>query len=296
MREHDAMMEPTAAGAGQRRPVVPLTMGSPSYRCVDLGAAGIRVTEALFPAGAVLAAHAHERTVVAVMLEGGFDLSFRSTAYDCSAGTVFVEPAGERHANRLGDHGARPIVLELARETEEAERRASARLLSEPRAQRLPGAVPVARRLQRELGRSDATSLLAIESLALELLAEVTERAERDGDARGRGGWVGTVRELLHANLHGPLRVADLARDLGVHRVHLGRVFRARYGESVGDYHRRIRIEWAARQLAGTDAPVADVALQAGFADQSHFTRFFHRVMGVTPYAYRGQRRPRSGR
>lgn len=279
---------------GADRPVVPLTMGSPSYRCVDLDGAGIRLTEALFPAGTVLPMHAHERTVVAVMLAGGFDLAFRSRGFDCPAGTVSVEPAGEPHANRIGVHGARPLVLEIAPDALSDMLRPCARVLSQPAAFRRGGIGGISRRLQRELRRSDTSSLLALETLALELLAALAERGDRDLDAQGGGGWVATVRDRIHAQLDRPLRVADLAAVAGVHRVHLGRVFRARYGESIGSYHRRLRIEWAARELAREAAPVADVALRAGFADQSHFTRFFRRLMGVTPHAYRQQRRLRA--
>ena len=279
-------------GHGADHPVVPLTMGSPSYRCVDLDGAGIRLTEALFPAGAALSMHAHERTVVAVMLAGGFDLVFRARRFDCPTGMVSVEPAEEPHANRIGANGARPLVLEIASDAMAESLRSYARVLSGPAAFRRVGVGGIARRLQRELRRSDASSLLALETLALELLAAIAERSDRDRDARGRGGWVATVRELIHAHLDRPLRVMDLAEAAGVHRVHLGRVFRARYGESIGTYHRRLRIEWAARELACQDARVADVALRAGFADQSHFTRFFRRMMGITPHAYR-QQRPR---
>lgn len=275
---------------GADRPVVPLTMGSPSYRCVDLDGVGIRLTEALFPAGAALPMHAHERTIVAVMLAGGFDLAFRARTFDCPTGLVSVEPAGEPHANRIGANGARPLVLEIAPDVLAESLRSCARVLSGPAAFRSVGVGGIARRLQRELRRSDASSLLALETLALELLAAIAERSERDQDARGRAGWVATVRDLIHAHLDRPLRVTDLAEAAGVHRVHLGRVFRARYGESIGTYHRRLRIEWAARELARQDARVADVALRAGFADQSHFTRFFRRVIGTTPHAYRQQR------
>lgn len=273
------------------RPLVPLTMGSPSYRCVDLDGAGIRLTEALFPAGATLPMHAHERTIVAVMLAGGFDLVFRTRHFDCPAGVVSVEPAGEPHANRIGAHGARPLVLEITAHALTESLQTCAPALSGPAAFRRDGMGGIARRLQRELRRSDASSLLALETLAFELLAAIAERGERDRDARGRTGWVATVRELIHAHLDRPLRVVDLAEAAGVHRVHLGRVFRARYGESIGAYHRRLRIEWAARELVREDAPLSDVALRAGFADQSHFTRFFRRAMGVTPHAYRRERR-----
>ena len=277
--------------SGAARPFVPLIMGSPSYRCVDLDGVGIRLTEALFPGGATLPMHAHERTIVAVMLAGGFDLVFRTRRFDCSAGVVSVEPAAEPHANRIGAHGARPLVLEITPHALTESLRSCAPAVSGPAAFRRDGMGGIVRRLQGELRRCDASSLLALETLALELLAAIAERGERDGDARGRAGWVATVRELIHAHLDRPLRVTDLAEAAGVHRVHLGRVFRARYGESIGAYHRRLRIEWAARELAREDAPLSDVALRAGFADQSHFTRFFRRAMGITPHAYRRQRR-----
>jgi len=48
-----------------------------------------------------------------------------------------------------------------------------------------------------------------------------------------------------------------------------------------------LRLEWAAEELARDDARLADVALRAGFADQSHFTRLFRRHTGVTPGHYR---------
>ena len=111
-------------------------------------------------------------------------------------------------------------------------------------------------------------------------------------------GWLERVHERLHATLDRPLTLAHLAREAGVHRVHLGRAFRARYGESLGAYHRRVRIEWAAGQLLLEGASIGDIAASAGFADQSHFTRIFRQVKAVTPKGWtlrHGKRLP-SGR
>jgi AraC family transcriptional regulator len=58
-------------------------------------------------------------------------------------------------------------------------------------------------------------------------------------------------------------------------------------GVSVGDYVRRLRLEWAANELATSELPLADVAIGAGFVDQSHFTRAFKRHTGVTPGRFR---------
>jgi len=75
-----------------------------------------------------------------------------------------------------------------------------------------------------------------------------------------------------------------------VHPAHLARAFRAHFRMSMGPYVRRLRLDWAAGELARSDLPLAAVALAAGFADQSHFTRTFKRYLGVTPNVYRRTR------
>ena len=74
---------------------------------------------------------------------------------------------------------------------------------------------------------------------------------------------------------------------MGVHPAHLARCFKREYGQTVGEYARALRLEWAAEQLALDDASLAEIALGAGFADQSHFTRAFRQHAGVTPGRYR---------
>jgi AraC family transcriptional regulator len=67
----------------------------------------------------------------------------------------------------------------------------------------------------------------------------------------------------------------------------LAREFRACHGMSVGEYGRRVRLSWAATELVSGDRSLAEVAAEAGFADQSHFTRLFKRHVGTTPARYR---------
>jgi AraC family transcriptional regulator len=82
------------------------------------------------------------------------------------------------------------------------------------------------------------------------------------------------------------VRIATLADDIGVHPVHLARVFRAHYGMSIGTYLRGLRLDWAACQLP-TNTPLSEIAAGAGFVDQSHFTRAFRIHTGLTPGQYR---------
>jgi AraC family transcriptional regulator len=263
------------------KPTVPVTMGSPSFRTMELDE--LRVTDARFAAGDTLPMHAHERTILAIILEGGFDLRFPARHYECPAGTLFVEPAGERHANNIGSSGARVMVLEIPHGALREDLRAGANMLDAPSARRRGDVLALARQLGRQAGGDTGASPADVEALAWELIGAATDAEPVPG---ARGAWVESVRDLLHAHLDRPFRVSDLARQVGVHRVHLGRVFRERYGESLGDYHRRIRIEWAAGQLAAGAMTISDVAQRSGFADQAHFTRFFKRVKGMTPVRY----------
>jgi AraC family transcriptional regulator len=78
-----------------------------------------------------------------------------------------------------------------------------------------------------------------------------------------------------------------LAHDVGVHPVHLAQAFHKSYRRTVGDYVRQLRIEYACHELAASETPIVQIALSAGFCDQSHFTRTFKRLIGVTPSQYR---------
>src|SRR5262249_13305250 len=78
-----------------------------------------------------------------------------------------------------------------------------------------------------------------------------------------------------------------IAGSVGIHPAHLARVFRQFHGCAMADFVRKLRIEYACRRLTTSDAPLAGIALAAGFSDQSHFSNTFKRWMGMTPAAFR---------
>ena len=99
--------------------------------------------------------------------------------------------------------------------------------------------------------------------------------------------WLERVRNILDQRFAEPFKVSEIAAEVGVHPVHLAREFRKHYGSSVGEYLRKVRIEYACRELMGSNAAVTNIAFAAGFADQSHFSRTFKRLCGTTPGRYR---------
>ncbi len=152
----------------------------------------------------------------------------------------------------------------------------------------------MAARIARELTARDSISGFAIEGLAHTLLAEAdpTPASWSGGPPR----WLPAALEFIRAHFRGRFDHEALARVAGVHATHLARAFHAHMGCTVTDFVHRLRIEWAREQVQRNDLPLADVALDAGFADQAHFTRVFRRKTGSTPSEYRRRSRPRRAR
>ncbi len=94
------------------------------------------------------------------------------------------------------------------------------------------------------------------------------------------------VRRELEDCYAGNPSLADLAAASGRSRFAAYRAFRAEYGLAPSDYQRQLRVR-EARRLIGQGRPIAEAAVRAGFADQSHLNRWFTRYVGITPAAYR---------
>lgn len=140
-------------------------------------------------------------------------------------------------------------------------------------------------RIRHELRTPDAFSALSMEGLVLEMIGRVQARADRSD--RQRPDWLTRAVAFLLEGATDPARVADVAEVVGVHPVHLARVFRRHLGLSPGEYLRRARVQTAMSLIESTREPLATVALRAGFCDQSELTKAFRRELGTTPGAYR---------
>ncbi len=86
-----------------------------------------------------------------------------------------------------------------------------------------------------------------------------------------------------------PLRVADIAAAAGLSTAQLERSMRRALGMSPKQLLIRTRLDEAIRRLDDTTLPIATIAGQCGFYDQSQFTRQFRRTVGLTPGAYRAR-------
>ncbi|WP_250846723.1 helix-turn-helix transcriptional regulator [Aquisphaera insulae] len=229
--------------------------------------------------------HMHENAYLYLVVSGVCEERLGRKARIVESSSLVFHPAGEPHSNRWDDAGGRVFHIEFSR-SRIAAIGEYVPIRTSPTEVRRGPAEWLATRLYREYQKRDDLSPLVMEGLALEILAEISRPGTAEpGHTPPR--WLCQARELLHDRFNEPLALNEVATSVGIHPVHLARSFRRHFGCTPGDYLRRIRVEFACHQLAHTDTPLIEIALAAGFADQSHFTRTFRRHMRQTPGEFR---------
>lgn len=248
---------------------------------------GFTLADLRFPPRYVQPAFEPDRPYLALVLDGAVEKSFARRTVRLERASGVSMPAGAVHGARFGPAGARIVVVKLERPSSPG-----GRCLGRLAELRGRGFAWLGWRLAGELRASDAAAPLAAEGIALGLLA-ACDREQLGAERRPKRPtpWLRAAEELLHAQPGDRRSLGELAEAVGVHPAHLARAFRARHGVSVGEYGRRVRLEWAAAEVARGETPLAAIAAQAGFADQSHFTRVFRRHVGTTPARYRDETR-----
>jgi len=149
--------------------------------------------------------------------------------------------------------------------------------------------------LRGELATNQQDSELYAESMAIALAAHLvrrysnrTEALPVDETAHGLPNY--KLREAIayiHDRLSQKIALSDLAVSLQLSPYYFGRLFKQSTGLSPYQYVLKVRIDRARQLLADPGWAIADIALEVGFQNQSHFTRVFRQQLGTTPKAYR---------
>src|SRR5207253_1798996 len=99
--------------------------------------------------------------------------------------------------------------------------------------------------------------------------------------------WVKKISEILHDECCESISLTQLATILDIHPVHLSRDFSRYFHCGFGDYIRKSKIEKSLSLLSNKKQSLTDITFECGFSDQSHFTRCFREMIGISPLAYR---------
>lgn len=237
--------------------------------------------------------HTHEGFAIGVIIDGTEAFAYRGTRYAAPAGSIVVIQPGEVHTGYAATaagwsyrmfYPAAALVQKAASEVAGRES-----LLPF-----FPTPVIEDKQLAECLSRlhlvlETATERLERESCFLWALAQlVTRYADPHIELRSVGREnqpVKRVQEYLGAHFAENVSLEQIAALADLSPFHLIRVFRRQVGLPPHAYLTQVRIK-KAKILLALGEPIAQVAIKTGFVDQSHLTKHFKRVVGVTPGKY----------
>jgi AraC family transcriptional regulator len=117
------------------------------------------------------------------------------------------------------------------------------------------------------------------------------ESVTNDHEGPTRGGlapWqVSQSKNYIERNLSSTIKIRDIAQMVGLSGSYFFQAFRCTVGVTPHTYIVQRRVECAQRMILLTDRKLSDIALECGLSDQSHLTRLFRSVVGVSPGVWR---------
>jgi len=242
---------------------------------------GIVCHEVFYDTGTTLESHTHDTALLAWLMSGSYRESACNSELRCGARSVVFHPPLIEHSVRI-ESTSRCFAIELDVPTVRAHYGVD-----------VPGSLlhvdggpigGVLANLYGEFRGTDACSSLAIQGLMLQVLACLRRR---DRPEVVRPGWLDRVDEMLRSDFRMRLTLEDIAAAVGQSPERVSCVFRRFYHRSIAEEQRRLRIEFACERLRDPEVTLAEIALDAGFSDQPHFSRAFKEITGTTPARYR---------
>lgn len=123
-------------------------------------------------------------------------------------------------------------------------------------------------------------------SETIDFLAAIPSHTKADNQ-KYPPDWLDVLCEKIHDQPEKNYSVQDLAASINLHPVYLARVFRRHFKCGVKEYIHRRRLRNIISTLSDTSCSLVEVALECGYADQSHMSRFFKQATGMSPGAFR---------
>jgi AraC family transcriptional regulator len=250
--------------------------------------------------------HSHDRPSLFVVLSGHIAERARwgegggaAETVDCISGAAGFIPAGAEHQSEFGDAAVHSLNI-LLEDSWLSRSGAMERPPTEPIYATGPWVSAAGMRLRTACAQSDASRTVAVEELVLELLEHsaglaapprATSAPSTTPTSRPPN-WLNDALEIIRSGDAasggaGGVGLGLIAGAVGRSPAHICRAFRSLLGCSVSEFGRAVRIERAAVLLRTTNHSLSRIAFDTGFTDQAHFTRWFRRVMGASPAAYR---------
>jgi AraC family transcriptional regulator len=237
---------------------------------------GARVLRVVHPAEQQIGEHRHDWAYIGLYTAGRYREQFDGGETDMWGPCAVLHPTARPHADLVHDRGLETLTIEFD---------------------------PAWLRLHGFAGRLDSSRVWNTGNISLASRRLAAVLASPDGDERRLGTetalflnaalveppaepprWIEPARRWV---AEGYASATELARRLDLHPAYVCRTYRWATGEGIGETLRRRRVETASSLLRRTNLPLAEIAIDAGFCDQSHMNRCFIAVLGRTPRCVR---------
>lgn len=219
--------------------------------------------------------HTDTHSRISFLLRGAYREESRAGALRMSPGDVLLKSRRARHEDVFGEAGAILVALEF--HGDDPFDLAGADLW------RCRADAFALRHAVALLEAALASDCAAVGAAGADLLAAGAHSVERPNAP----AWIERLKQALEETPLAGVDVAAHAQAAGVHVSHLSRLFRRCYGASITEHAQAHSVRRALGPLAQPQLPLSEIALAAGFYDQSHMSRVFRRVTGRTPGACR---------
>ena len=228
--------------------------------------------------------HYHENAYFTFILEGNVMEGNKKEIYNCSAGSLLFHNWQEPHYNVKPEGFTRGFHIEIEKDWFDD---------LEFNANDLEGSINISNtdlkflmyKIFRETKMNDATSALSIQTLLLESLAKMV--VVKQTNTNKKPSWVAEIDMIMNDQCMDSLTLDYLSKTVNIHPVHLSRDFSKYFHSSFGEYIRKLKVEKSLRLISQKKLNLTAIALDCGFADQSHFTRCFKEINGINPSEYR---------
>lgn len=226
--------------------------------------------------------HYHENAYFTFLLQGNMTEGNKKEIYDCPAGTLLYHHWEDAHYNIKPDIFTRGFHLEVTESWFE-KFQISKDSIEGSFNLKNPALKLLMYKIFREAKINDSSFEISVHELLLNIFSELSNKFQNTGK---KPGWVNKINEVLHENFTEKLDLTYLSKTIDIHPVHLSRDFQKYFHCSLGTYIRKLKIN-KSLTLLNTYPSLAEVAMECGFSDQSHFIRSFKENTGITPLQYK---------
>jgi AraC-like DNA-binding protein len=249
----------------------------------QLSAGDFLLTRTQYKRKEVLPPHEHENHVLYLILNGRMNELYSRKSNEFTAGDIIVHPANHAHSNEFNSSYTDIFNIEfsggwLSKHSLEPGFLNNLYYLNNHKVSSL------FLKIYSEFLSNDELSRLVIEGLMLEVTAEL---GRVNCGSHGMPYYVKKAGEIINEQFNKELSIQYIASELCIHPVYFAKLFKKHTGFSTGEYIRKIRVERASEMLSGSSASLAEIAYSCGFFDQSHFSKIFKKLTGLSPARYR---------